>query len=238
MAWTTWRRPGAVSSAFGWPTVRTWTSIPSNEEVADVCARAVLALEAAGASIDIVKLGLTRPQEELCEVWRRQHAVLDLTAVLAFKRAGIDLLGEHRDRLPPRFVSSVEDAMSLTAVDLTYDDWVRTEVFDAVQSTLATHDVIVSPTLGCMPVDNGEKGTTVGPSRVAGEAVDPLIGWCLTYLFNLTGHPAASVPAGVSDAGLPVGLQIVGRRFHDATVLAASAALERVRPWRESYRAL
>jgi aspartyl-tRNA(Asn)/glutamyl-tRNA(Gln) amidotransferase subunit A len=52
-----------------------------------------------------------------------------------------------------------------------------------------------------------------------------------TYPFNLTGQPAASVPCGFTGDGLPVGLQIVGRRFADATVLQAAAAFERLRPW-------
>ena len=52
-----------------------------------------------------------------------------------------------------------------------------------------------------------------------------------TYPFNLTGQPAASVPAGVTEDGLPVGLQIVGQRLADRTVLAASAAFEALRPW-------
>ena len=52
-----------------------------------------------------------------------------------------------------------------------------------------------------------------------------------TLLWNLTGQPAASVPCGFTCEGLPIGLQIVGRRWQDATVLRASAAFERVRPW-------
>jgi aspartyl-tRNA(Asn)/glutamyl-tRNA(Gln) amidotransferase subunit A len=51
------------------------------------------------------------------------------------------------------------------------------------------------------------------------------------FPFNLTGQPAASVPAGFTAAGLPVGLQIVGRRHGDPTVLAASAAFEAAAPW-------
>jgi aspartyl-tRNA(Asn)/glutamyl-tRNA(Gln) amidotransferase subunit A len=52
-----------------------------------------------------------------------------------------------------------------------------------------------------------------------------------SYPFNLTGNPAASCPAGMTPDGLPVGLQIVGRRFADVTVLQASAAFEQARPW-------
>ena len=80
-------------------------------------------------------------------------------------------------------------------------------------------------------VDNANDGNTVGPSEINGEAVNPLIGWCLTYLTNFTGNPAASVPAGLSPDSLPIGLQIIGRRHSDVDVLAASAEFERRRPW-------
>jgi aspartyl-tRNA(Asn)/glutamyl-tRNA(Gln) amidotransferase subunit A len=54
-----------------------------------------------------------------------------------------------------------------------------------------------------------------------------------TYPFNLTGQPGASVPVGLTARGLPVGLQIVGRRHADRTVLAAAAAYEAACPWAE-----
>jgi aspartyl-tRNA(Asn)/glutamyl-tRNA(Gln) amidotransferase subunit A len=52
-----------------------------------------------------------------------------------------------------------------------------------------------------------------------------------TYPFNLTGQPAISVPAGWTDDGLPIGLQIVGQRHADHTVLAAAAVFEAAFPW-------
>ena len=53
----------------------------------------------------------------------------------------------------------------------------------------------------------------------------------ITYPWNITGQPAATVPCGFIREGMPVGLQIIGRRFADATVLRAAAAFEEVRPW-------
>jgi amidase/aspartyl-tRNA(Asn)/glutamyl-tRNA(Gln) amidotransferase subunit A len=98
------------------------------------------------------------------------------------------------------------------------------------------YDLLVSATVGCLPVENGNGpgGRTLGPAAVEGEAVERTIGWCLTHPFNMTGQPAASVPAGFVD-GLPVGLQVVGPRFAEADVLRACAALEQVRPWIDEY---
>jgi amidase/aspartyl-tRNA(Asn)/glutamyl-tRNA(Gln) amidotransferase subunit A len=123
----------------------------------------------------------------------------------------------------------------MSGLDFFRDQAIRTEVYHAVQGVLNTYDLLVTPTLACLPVNNAEDGNTVGPSSINGEEIDPLIGWCLTYFLNFTGHPAASIPAGMAD-GMPVGMQIIGRRNADADVLAASAAFERLRPWQDTYR--
>jgi amidase len=67
----------------------------------------------------------------------------------------------------------------------------------------------------------GGMRTVLGMSRVYG----------FTPLWNHTGWPAASVPAGLSRDGLPLAVQVVGRRDRDADVIAVSAQLEQARPW-------
>ncbi len=207
---------------------------PVDSRVADVVGRAVRAFEEAGAPVEEIKLGITRPQRELSDVWSRQYMLLNLQALESYKRAGVDLLGNHRDDLPPEYLRWVEEGQRQSALGFYQDQAIRTEIFNAIQGVLNTYDLLVTPTLACLPMNNADDGNTVGPSVINGEEVDPLIGWCLTYFVNFTGHPAASIPAGLSD-GLPVGMQLIGRRSADADVLAASAAFERLRPWQGSY---
>jgi amidase/aspartyl-tRNA(Asn)/glutamyl-tRNA(Gln) amidotransferase subunit A len=208
---------------------------PIEGSVAEVVGRAVQAFEEAGARVEEVKLGLARSQRELSDVWSRLYMLLNLQAFESYKRGGVDLLGDHRGDFPPEYLRWVEECQRLSALDFYRDQAVRSEIYNAFQGVLETHDLLVTPTLACLPVDNAEDGNTVGPSAINGEEVDPLIGWCLTYFVNFTGHPAASIPAGLS-RGLPVGMQVIGRRNADLDVLAASAAFERLRPWRDSYR--
>jgi Asp-tRNA(Asn)/Glu-tRNA(Gln) amidotransferase A subunit family amidase len=88
-------------------------------------------------------------------------------------------------------------------------------------------DVFVTPTTSVTAFEPGKR-----PSEVAGMTVDSAYGvFPFTYIFNMTGHPAASVPCGFVD-GLPVGMQIVGRFGDESTVLKASAAFEQAQPWR------
>jgi amidase/aspartyl-tRNA(Asn)/glutamyl-tRNA(Gln) amidotransferase subunit A len=203
--------------------------------VARVCTEAVRAFEVAGAHVEEVKVGFPRGQEELCACWMRQSAVRAAETAEGFKSQGIDLLGAQRGQISPEFAASLELGLRQSALDYRRDDVVRTEVLDALQDVFDSYDLLVSPTLAALPVDNASDGNTLGPSTVAGERVDPLLGWCLTYPYNFTGHPAASIPAGLSRDRLPVGLQLAGRRFADETVIAASAAFEQVRPWAGTY---
>jgi amidase/aspartyl-tRNA(Asn)/glutamyl-tRNA(Gln) amidotransferase subunit A len=208
---------------------------PVDARVAAVVDEAVKTFEGVGARVERVKIGIRRPQQELSTLFWQELGVQYGEMAESFKREGTDLLGSRRDELTPEFAALLESVQSIRAIDYRVGDWMRTEVFDAFQDVFETYDLVVSPTLAVPPVDNAGDGNTLGPRRINGEEVDPLVGWCLTYPVNFTGHPAASIPAGLTAEGLPVGMQIVGRRFHDATVLAASAALERVRPWRHTY---
>ena len=171
-------------------------------------------------------IGIRRSQRELSDLWCRFIAPKQVAALEVFKRQGIDI----RPRPPRRHAAGVlalgrdraEDDGRRSCIA---DQAIRTEVFDALRSVLDRYDFLVSPTLACLAVDNATDGNTVGPAEINGEAIDPLIGWCMTYLINFIGYPAATVPAGLADNGLPVGMQIVGRRYADADVIAASAAI-------------
>jgi amidase/aspartyl-tRNA(Asn)/glutamyl-tRNA(Gln) amidotransferase subunit A len=208
---------------------------PVESSVAGAVGAAVRAFEEAGASVEEVRVGIKRSQRELSDLWSRLMMPLNISVLEGLKADGVDLMRDHPEDLPPEYRRWIEVGYGLSAMDVWNDQIARTEVYDAIESVLQNYDLLVTPTLACLPVKNAGDGNTVGPSRINGEEVDPLIGWCLTYLTNFSGHPSASIPAGLVE-GLPVGMQIIGRRGADIEVLAASAAFERVRPWTEAYR--
>jgi amidase len=209
---------------------------PVAPEVATVVGEAVRGFEEAGARVEEVNLGIERDQRELSDLWCRLIIPINIETLENFKHAGTDLLADHRDDFPSEYLRWIDEGYELSTADLMRDEEVRSEIYDAIQSVLEDHEVLVTPTLACLPVENAADGNTKGPTEVNGVEVDPLIGWCLTYPVNFSGHPAASIPAGMAEGNLPVGMQLIGRRYADADVLAASAAFERLRPWRDSYR--
>jgi len=203
--------------------------------IAEVVRDGLRHLEDAGAHVEQVELGIRRDQHELSDVWCRFGARLTLPAVLGLQAMGVDLLAGDEIPGPLRHWLDIVAAESPLAV--VEDSIVRTEVYDALQGVFAEYDLIVCPTVGALPVLNGPRGETMGPSEVDGVVVDPSIGWTLTYLINFTGHPAASIPIGLAD-GLPVGMQVIGRRYADGEVLRTGRALEQRIPWASWYPAL
>ena len=91
------------------------------------------------------------------------------------------------------------------------------------------YDLFLTPAMEVVAFPHG----TTGPASVEGQPIgEHFDDWChFCYPANLTGAPAISVPMGTAEHGLPVGLQLTGRRLGDATVLRAAAAWERLAPW-------
>ena len=193
--------------------------------IQDTVDDAVNALEPKVRSLD-------RVETVFDQTWDELHDAIEVLLQERYRgmyhrlqQEGTDLL-EHREDVTSEVISRVEKSLELTVLDVRRAEQVRTEAYDAVQSVLGEYDLLVTPTLGMPPF---EKGTQ--PERINGVEIDPLHGWILTWPFNLTGNPTASVPAGYSDDQLPIGMQLIGRRHEDDTVLRASAAFEEARPW-------
>ena len=187
-------------------------------EVAEICAEAAVRFESLGCHVEVVMPTWDDPEE----IFR---ILASAEAFAAYR----DRLAESERLLDPSFIELLRMGERVTAEEYLRAVLRRRELWTEVHRFLARFDLLITPTLAvaAFPLD-------APPIReIAGQPVSPL-GWTpFTFPFNLTGQPAASVPAGFTAAGLPVGLQIVGRRHADRTVLAASAAFEAEVPWRE-----
>ncbi len=208
---------------------------PVDRRVAEVVERAVMRFGEAGATVEKVSIDLAYDHLELADLWCRMIAPLNIGTLEGLRAEGIDLLGEHRSSMPPEYVRRIEEGYRLSVHDLARDQIMRTAVNDAMQSVLDRYDFLVTPTLSAVQVDNADDGDTVGPAEVDGQRVERLIGWCMTYFVNFTGHPAASIPAGLIDDRLPVGMQIIGGRYDDVGVIRASHVFEQIQPWAHHY---
>ncbi len=136
-------------------------------------------------------------------------------------------LPEFESRMDPGFVAMIKHAAGFTAGQFME---MRTRRFAYVQEIhefMEGYDFLLSPavSVAAFPADK------LQPAHWPQHEWDWLMWAEFSYPFNWSGSPAASVPCGFTPAGLPVGLQIVGRRFDDLGVLQASAAFEAARPW-------
>jgi aspartyl-tRNA(Asn)/glutamyl-tRNA(Gln) amidotransferase subunit A len=104
---------------------------------------------------------------------------------------------------------------------------VRALVRAEVDEALATRDVLLGPATPVAATPLGQTEVKIGEATT--DVRSALIRF--TRPFNFSGHPACAVPCGWTTAGLPVGMQFVGRPFDEATVLRAADAYQRATDW-------
>jgi aspartyl-tRNA(Asn)/glutamyl-tRNA(Gln) amidotransferase subunit A len=129
-------------------------------------------------------------------------------------------------KFDPTLLATIEAGRRYSATDLVEAQNARTACFRKVQDLLEKVDAIASPTLSAPPLPVGSD--PLGPVTIAGRTFSGIRGgwYPYTYPFNLTGHPALSLPCGLTRDGLPLGLQLVGRWHEDHLLLDLAEKFE------------
>ena len=148
---------------------------------------------------------------------------------------GLSMVARHADKLAQwepamqkGLVWNIKQGLSLTPEQIGRGLVQRTNLWQRVREFMATRDLLLLPTVAVPPFPVEQPY----PTEINGKALDNYTQWFfLTYGITVTGLPAISVPCGFTGSGLPVGLQIVGRRRQEAAVMRAAAAFEAARPW-------
>jgi len=194
-------------------------------EVEAAVREAARTLTAAGATVEEVKIPWTR---RIADAW------VEIWQVFMAAYFG-HVLEQYREKMDPNVVALIEAGNKMSARHYKRLEIERTEQWRSFYPILEKYDAFLCPTMRVPAPPCGERDEGYYAMREDGR----YYGLDMTGQFNLLAPcPTLSVPAGWSKDGLPIGLQIVGRRWRDDTVLTIGKALEAVRPWAQKRPSL
>ncbi|MEX2126871.1 MAG: amidase family protein [Xanthobacteraceae bacterium] len=190
-------------------------------EVADITGKAARAFEQFGCSVELVEKVFDDP--------------IDLWMAEFYAGVGTRLkktLIEQREIIDPAVAAVLDKALDQTVDEYYERVFARYEFREQARQFFEKFDLLMTPTTPVVAFDLGRDV----PLELEGANI---VSWvAYTYPFNLCGLPAASVPCGFTQAGLPVGLHIVGKALRETDILCAAAAFEAARPWADKKPSL
>ncbi len=189
-------------------------------EVASLCAAAAERFSETGATVDTVSLDWPDPYE----CWNI-YFYGGIAGSLGPR------LAAEGDQLDPGLKALVDEGVKLSGGEFARAALDRFAYWQRVVALYEDYDLLVTPGTAVPPFPVGLDNAAPMP----GQEARPLLWTPFTYPFNLTGQPASVIPCGFTDDGLPVSLQVVGRRYDDAGVLRASRAYERIAGWADRW---
>ena len=216
----------AFSRAVKSPSIRGWRIawtpdlnglIPVDTEVAQVAEAATRVFRSLGAKV-----------ESACCDFSEVNDIVLGTRGLSMVANHADKLAQWKDQMQKGLVWNIEQGLALTSRDIAKALTLRTQLWQRVRAFMETRELLLLPTVAVPPFPVEQPY----PTHINGKPLDNYTQWFfLTYGITVTGLPVISVPCGFTRSGLPVGLQIVGRRRQEAMVLRAAAAFEAAAPW-------
>ena len=191
-----------------------WSVDPEIERIIRATAEA---MENAGATVTEVHPGFDGTEES---EWYKLWAVF----MAAYYGQHADELG---DRMTPAVRTLIEKGNALGAVEYKQVEFTRTRMWNQMRPILTDHDVFLCPTMAGPPVPASVEGLTLKEGMIDGRHHSP----DMTAIWNMISPcPAISVPCGLDSQGLPVGAQLIGRRWQEDNLLDIAAGLEAVSP--------
>ena len=191
--------------------------IPVDDEVRRVAEDAVRVFRKLGARV-----------EAACPAFSEVPEIIRGTRAVTMVALHADRLTQWREHMQKELVADVERGLALTTQDIARSELLRSTLWQRVRTFMDARDLLLLPTVALQPFPVEQPY----PTEIDGKPLDNYFQWfSLTYGITLTGLPAISVPCGFTRSGLPVGLQIVGRRRQETAVLQAAAAFEAAAPW-------
>jgi amidase len=190
-----------------------------DDEVRGLVERAMSVFRSLGAHVEAA----TADMRDVPEIVRLSRGLL-----MVARHA--DKLPEHRAVLQEGLVENTEQGLALSSRDVARGELLRTAQWQRVREFLDDRELWLTPTMAvpAFPIEHPHVMEVNG--RPLGKGMQRSF---LTYAFSVLGLPAISIPCGFTRSGLPVGLQIVGKRHGEAAVLRAAAAFEAAQPWAE-----
>lgn len=203
--------------------VREFFELPMDEDVSRVTNSALSMLESLGA----ITVDVSWPLYRYCHAI---YSAIRAEASALYWR----FIQQHGHRLEPNIRRRLQTGFFTLAPEYMRAQWSRQPVRDEVLAILKEVDVIVGPTLRIGPVASGTSSVTLG-----GEEIDVALAYT-EYLrpFNVTGHPALTLPCGFTSKGMPIGLQIAGRPFDEESIFRIAYAYEQATEWHLRHPAL
>jgi aspartyl-tRNA(Asn)/glutamyl-tRNA(Gln) amidotransferase subunit A len=140
-------------------------------------------------------------------------------------------LASQENLLEPSLVQGIREGLSYSGLDLQRALYKRTEIFRRTQALFDGADFILTPVASRGPLD--AEHPVLAPISIESEEVGDMRREWTPYLswFDLTGHPAISLPAGLDAAGRPLGVQLVAPWYAEGALLALAQAFQQARPW-------
>ena len=212
------RAPSVKGWRIAW-TVDLGGLVVVDDEVRAVFEHAVSAVRSIGARL-----------EAACPDMSDVPEIVRLTRGLLMVARHADKLPEHRALLQAGLVENAEAGLALSSREIAEGELLRTRQWQRVREFLEPRDLWLTPTVAVPPFPIEHPHVLEVNGQPVGKAMQRSH---LTYAFSVLGLPAISIPCGFTRAGLPVGLQIVGKRRGEVAVLRAAAAFEAARPWND-----